>query len=412
MLNMASNIPINILITGAQLNNKGAESMLYITVDEMKKRFPNSTIYFASGCDYNGTNFAFEKLIMTPIGLRIAKGGVKGIFAAAEGTCKDAIKICLGKRNNIGHNFDVKKIIHKMDLMIDVSGFNLGNQWNKKTHQIYLDRIELAKKNNIPVYLMPQSFGPFDYKAEMKSTKKRMAHLLQYPNMIFAREKEGYEDLINTFALSNVKCSTDLVLQNTGVNLENIFINKPLINVPKVESDSVVGIIPNQQCYNHGDKKSIIDLYTRIIKQLLSDGNRIIIFRHSKEDLNMCTDIYDNFRGNSSVLLETKEFSCLEYDEYVKQFSFIICSRFHGIVHAYRNYVPAIALGWAIKYKALARCVNQEQYSFDITDGRCSPECVISAVCDMEKNYLDNKRIIKTYVTEIQKDNCFDQIKI
>lgn len=403
---------INILITGAQLDNKGAESMLYITVDEMKKRFPNSTVYFASNYDYDDSNYAFKKLIMSMRGLKIAMGGPIAVWFFIKGICFDAVKFCLGRRNNLGHFFDVKNQMKKFDLMIDVSGFNLGNQWPEIIHQIFLDRIELARRYNIPVYLMPQSFGPFDYALEMEHLKKRMIELLQYPELIFAREKEGYDDLINTFGLSNVKSSADLVLQNRGIDWRNVFKNKPLINIPIVNGKNVVGIVPNQQCFNHGNKNWIIKVYSVVISHLLKNGNKVVIFRHSKEDINMCNEIFAMFKDDKCVEIENKEFSCLEYDEYVKQFNFIICSRFHGIVHAYRNNVPAIALGWAIKYQGLADCVGQGKYAFDITEGKCSIDEIVNAVKDMEEKCLENSQIIRKHVKEIQKDNCFNQIKI
>ena len=34
----------NILVTGASMNNKGAQAMLYVTIFEMKKRFPDKKI--------------------------------------------------------------------------------------------------------------------------------------------------------------------------------------------------------------------------------------------------------------------------------------------------------------------------------------------------------------------------------
>lgn len=421
---------MNILITGAQLANKGAESMLYIVTDEMKKRFPDAIIYFATNCDYDESKYTFKKFFMSERGLDIAIGGPRATYAVLKGILKDTIKICIGKRKNLGHFYDVRDHFGEMDMMIDVSGFNIGKQWSKGTHRIFMNRIELAKRNNIPVYLMPQSFGPFDYDANMKSMKTRMEELLPYPKLIFAREKEGYNDLIKTFDLHNVVLSTDLVLQNTGIDWRNVFTSEPVINVPAFDSYGdiggvrslnedvgsdylkVVGVVPNKQCFNHGDMNWNLKIYQAVIDQLLSDGYRVVIFRHSREDLEIGKIIKERYKATNDVYLETKEFSCFEYDVYVKQFQFIICSRFHGIVHAYRNGVPSIALGWAIKYLALAKCVDQGQYSFDITEGRCSIEEIIGAVKDMEINHEHNSVIIRKCVQAIQKENCFDMIQV
>lgn len=39
----------NVVITGGNLKNKGAQAMTFITVDEIRRRFPKETIYLACG---------------------------------------------------------------------------------------------------------------------------------------------------------------------------------------------------------------------------------------------------------------------------------------------------------------------------------------------------------------------------
>jgi colanic acid/amylovoran biosynthesis protein len=110
------------------------------------------------------------------------------------------------------------------------------------------------------------------------------------------------------------------------------------------------------------------------------------------------------------VHLLQNNFSCLEYDAFVKEFEFIICSRFHGIVHAYRNYVPVIALGWAVKYQELTRAVGQESYMFDITAEDCDREALLQAIRNMIKNREEERHTIQTNMEKIQQENCFECI--
>lgn len=402
---------MNILITGASLANKGAESMLYITIDEIRKHFVDANIYFATDKNYDKSKYLFKRFYMSSRGLDIAIGGPRAVKSFIKGVCYDGIKYCLGRSTDFWQLFTVKKRFREMDLIIDVSGFNLGKQWTADTHRIYLNRLELAKHFGIPVFLMPQSFGPFNYAPEMENIKKRMSDLLQYPKLIFVREEEGYYELLNTFHLRNIILSSDLVLQNTDFDWQNVFAEVPEIDVPRIVEDKIVGIVPNKQCFIHGDKTRNLEIYSEIIKMLLDDGYQIVVFRHSTEDIEIVNMIKNIFNCNNRVQVETRDFSCLEYAEYVKQFQFIICSRYHGIVHAYRSGIPVIILGWAIKYKALAHSVNQLQYAFDITE-KCSVNDIVSAVKDMEEKFMDNTEIIKKCVERIQKDNCFEQVLI
>ncbi|MBQ7674700.1 MAG: polysaccharide pyruvyl transferase family protein [Alphaproteobacteria bacterium] len=407
---------MNILITGAQLSNKGAESMLYITTDEMMKRFPNSTVYFATTKSFDESKYKFKKLNCSLASVYISLDVKKNFFKIIKAISKDIIKFLIGRSVELNRYLDLKKTIEDIDMILDVSGFNLGKQWSKSAHELYLSRIKLAKKYNIPMFLMPQSFGPFDYDADMDGIKEEMAELLRYPQIIFAREKSGYDELIDTFTLNNVRLSNDLVLQNDGIDLKNIFNKEPVIDIPKITknedcNNKIVGIVPNAQCFNHGDKSHNLEIYRAIITQLLKEDSDIVLFRHSKEDITICKMIKEMFRDETRVNIEEKEFSCIEYDKYVKQFSFIICSRFHGIVHAYRNGIPCIALGWAIKYASLTECVNQAEYSFDITAGKSNIKEIVEAVKNMETEYKNNRDIIKRNVKRIQQENCFDAIE-
>lgn len=397
-----------VLIVGANFENKGAQSMLFITVDEIKKRHPNSEVYYAGRDIFDEKLYAFHEFYYSEDAKNIGLGNKRKLLQI-KCFIKDLIKILVGKHNNLFRYNEVKNTIESINLIIDVSGFNLGRKWSIEIQESYLNNIRLAKKYNIPIIMMPQSFGSFDYPKDKEFLLPEIRELLKYPKIIFAREKEGYDMLIEQFGLTNVQLSTDLVLQNNGMDLSNIY-KKPLekMNFPRVETGSVA-IIPNTQCFNHGDKEKNIQMYKDIISYIIEKGKTVYIFRHSKEDFPICELIADQF-DSKKVRLLNNEFSCVEYDEFVKQFDFVICSRFHGIVHAYRNYIPCILLGWAIKYKELAANVGQEQFAFDITDDSFDAMHVKEAIDVLLSGVEKEAEIIKEHVSEIQKNNCFDKI--
>jgi len=110
------------------------------------------------------------------------------------------------------------------------------------------------------------------------------------------------------------------------------------------------------------------------------------------------------------VHLIKNDFSCLEYDEWIKKFDFIIASRFHAIVHAYRNYVPCILLGWAIKYNELASKLGQEKNAFDITSEKFNADEVVKSLNVLISEYGDESEIIKLRLKDIQDSSCFDNL--
>ncbi|MCR5702189.1 MAG: polysaccharide pyruvyl transferase family protein [Lachnospiraceae bacterium] len=406
---------MNIMIVGAQLNNKGAESMLFTSVYELQKKYPESDIFFATNNEYDTNKYCFKKLYYTDHNKTIALGGVRGLWSFVHALFKDSMNAMKRRDVEFNHYFDVKRIIKDVDLIIDVSGFAIGNKWDINSHKSYIKNIELAMKYDIPIYLMPQSFGPFEYDKKMSDIKEKLKEVLKYPSLIMAREKDGYNELVNNLGLNNVIMSCDLVLQSRGIDIDKVYVNPPNLTVPIINGKKVVGVIPNVQCFAHGSTERNINLYRSVINKLIEDGYSVILFRHSKEDLKLCEMIYDSIVDDNNsdyIHLQRKEFSSLEYDAYVRGFSFIICSRYHGLVHALRNYIPCIALGWAVKYRELMETVGQEEYVFDITNESFDTDCVLQKIELMEKNISKNSEIIKEKLDVIQLDNCFDKIEV
>lgn len=398
---------LKVLIVGANYNNKGAQSMLFITVDEIKKRFSEADIYFATAEIIDEKNLTFKRIYYNELSKSIALGGITGKIAFIKSIIKDCVKFIIGKRNNLWMSLDLKHLLPTINLIIDVSGFNLGKKWSVDIQEAYLTNIKLAKKYNIDMYLMPQSFGPFDYDKDKKFLLDEINDLLQYPIRIYARENNGYKLLVKNFGLRNVELSADLVLQNSGIELEHIYKTKMEIELPLIASESCVAIIPNNQCIRYGNKDVIIDIYKRIIEQLLVAKKEVYIFRHSGEDLRVCKWIKDSFIDNDHVHMLDNDFNCIEYSEFIKGFQFVICSRFHGIVHAYRNFIPCIALGWAAKYQELTKVVDQEKYSFDITSQSFNASDVMFKLSYMIDHFKDESNLIQKNVVRIQRDNCF-----
>lgn len=401
----------NFLIIGANFRNKGAQSMLFVTVNELKNRVPDCSIYFASSEAFDNSTFAFDAMHYSDFSKLIAlnPNSIHIKYKKYRRWIKDVIKLMIGRRTNLFTYNDTARNIAKMNLVIDISGFSIGSKWDAGHQESYLNNIRLAKKYNIPIVLMPQSFGDFNYSKEQEYLLPQIEKLFRYPKVIFAREKEGYQALTERFHLNNVRLSTDLVLQNIGVDLTNIYRKIPKMDLPEVEKDAVA-VIPNQQCFNHGDGEKNLKTYETLIGHLISKGKKIYVFRHSKEDLPICRQIAGLFLGKDVTLLKN-DFSCFEYDEFIRNFDFIICSRYHGCVHAYRNAVPCILLGWAVKYQELAENVGQGQYAFDFTDKDFNVDRVIGTIDWLDGHKDEESVVIKNHVSELQKHNCFDQME-
>ena len=392
----------NIIITGGELFNKGAQAMTFITVDEMKKRFSEHNIYVLSEMDLQRSEKEQEQYAFSFMGwhpLKFAKCQSNPILRA----------VCLLR--NRKELLETEKIYKNTDLMIDISGYALGSNWSIETCNRYLDHLEFAKEFRIPVYLMPQSFGPFEFQGEdWIKIDKRIAELLPTVKAICTREQEGFDQLKERYHLNNMILTNDLVLNNHNINLSNIYRNKPEISLPNIIPGSIA-VIPNQRNYEIANEFQVQKFYTIMIKKLLQICPTVYLISHCNSDINICKQLKMKFANESRVILIDKELSCIEFNEIVKNFYFIIASRFHAIVHAFKNNVPCIALGWATKYHELMKQFSQEQYVLDVR--QMISEDILNAMIEtMMINRDRNSQIIEKTLSKLQERNVFDIIKL
>lgn len=390
----------NIIITGGELFNKGAQAMVFITVDEMKKRFPDHHIYVLSEMDNKRPEeekmqYTFDFLGWYPESFAKAQNSFLVRFA------------CLFK-----HHKEFKKcesIYRNTDLMIDISGYALGSIWSNNCNKLYLNNLRFAKEYNIPVYLMPQSFGPFDFEEQKRNDiAEDIRELLPYCSAICAREKEGFEELRLKYNLNNIFLKSDLVLNNKSIDYSNIYRSAPKILLPEIHENSVA-VIPNKQLEKVKANLSLKHVYNHLIKNVLKNGYHIYLISHSSGDHSLNKEIKEGFADENRVHLIDKELSSVEFNEMLSSFDFLIASRYHAIVHAYKKVVPCLVLGWATKYRELTSLFHQEQYYFD-----CREEISEEAINNALKTLIQNRKTETTKIgkelNEIQKENIFDII--
>lgn len=397
---------MNILITGAQFHNKGAQSLLFTVMSEFRSRYENVEIYYLPIDDcfhYEPGKYRFYLVFDDLAYLDYIKQG-KDIPRNLCRCGKENIKWVL--RHHEKKLLRLSRVWPMMDAVVDVSGYALTSQFELRGTYRYIRHINMAKKLGIPVILMPQSFGPFEYADE--KVRLLLHDALNSADCIFAREAEGIDALAEIGVKRNVKQSADLVLQSKEIEWRAVYSEKPVISAIELNTKNNVAVIPNMQLYRYGSKDQILQTYRAIIERILQAGKNIYIFRHSN-DLVACEDIYAMFPDNNNIHLIREEMSCLEYSVFIRQFDFIVASRFHSIVHAYREGIPAFILGWAIKYHNLASMLQQESYVFDGTN--IAPEnqkAMLEQLEKMKENCTQESTVIRRNLEKIQSNNCYD----
>ena len=388
----------NVIIVGGGLFNKGAQAMTFTVVDQIKRRFQDKDIYLFSTQDFNRD--VKEKNIYN---FNILPWDLKTKLWLLYPGNK------LFKKDNHEYNYikyNIKEIIKDTDFIIDISGYALCSQWGWFPSVDYLLNIILAKKYFIPYYIFPQSIGPFNYSLKHKVFLYPLMKLyLKYPKKIFVREKDGIK-WIYKFTRKNVEKKYDIVLQNQGYSLTNIFKKKVNLKNIEIENNSV-GIIPNLRVIENANSDEIYSIYNSLIHRLIDAKKTVYILRHSYEDLEVCEKIYNFSSKAKSIRLIPDDLSAIELENIIKQFDFLIASRYHSIIHSYKNGVPALVIGWAMKYFELLENFDQIDYFFDGRD-RIDMCAINNKIDKLIGNYKYESKKIIDKMNAISKENIFD----
>lgn len=394
----------NVIITGGDLKNKGAQAMTFITVDEIKRRFPEEKIYLAAG-----TGTEEDQTKAEPFRFEIIDAAVcdlKGL-ACVNRFLRLLLEMRYGKEV---YREEYRKLWQETDMLIDISGYSIGTDWGIRTSLLTALRAKIAARFDAKVYYMPQSFGPCAFGGfKGKCAEILLKKWLSCADVLFAREQQGYDLLTKKYGLKNVCLSCDLVLQNKKIDLLNVYKKMPDLLSFKVKPCSMA-VIPNAKTLRFGREDKMISLYRAIINRMLKREYFVYLIFHSSEDQKICIRLKELFTEEERVILIQDELSCVEYGQLVKQFDFVIASRYHSIIHAYKEGVPCIVLGWAVKYKELLSLFGQENFVFDVR-GDIDERNFLTMIAEMEKNCKAYTAQIREKVQEIQKENVFDVVE-
>lgn len=405
------------VVLGGELRNRGAQAMSFLTISNIRKLLPGIEPVLVSPVDakqplYSRVRGRRTRDDLTNLSFKVIWGGLNllplnGCPNFREKTrderFREFVMQCVFSRQLE----EGKTVLEDAALCIDVSGFQFGAQWGYGRCSNYLREIALLRERDIPTYILPQSFGPFDF-ADFRQTeiiRSQARELLRFPRMICARERQGYSDILDLCPGARCTLEEDMVLQAGELDVGDIFIDPSKVpEYPRIETERNVAIIPNARTFDHGDGVRLLALYGSIVDQLLRDGYNVYVIRHSEDDDEACSSIKGMFMDEGRVTLMCEERYCFQYEKLFARCDFLVASRFHSIVHAYRRGVPCVALGWAMKYAELLGRFGQGRYVHDARSlGDEDALAVFASVKRMEARHAEESEAIKERLSEIRR---------
>ncbi|MDE7324489.1 MAG: polysaccharide pyruvyl transferase family protein [Lachnospiraceae bacterium] len=390
-----------IIITGVNFNNKGAQAMMFHLYYYLQKKWSDKKVVALCKNTEEQLKRYRERYKIRAVSFYLAdsfyvEGGLYRIAGCIKGI--------QSRRNSLR----LQRILRNTDLCVDASGFNFSSKFGPLDNYAWLENIEIMKRHKIPVVIMPQSFGPFDFPNWYRwGLKVKAQAILQYPKKIFAREQAGFDDLKEQFHVKNLFLSPDLVLLGNDLRPKDFYRNLASMKIYKV-ADGSVAVVPNQKLQTHSTDLNGESIYVSTIKALRKENKKVYIIRHCDSDKKFCESLFKKFQDSENVFYIDEDLDCIEYAELIKHFDFAVVSRYHGIVHSYKAGTPCVVIGWADKYQELTQQLCQSRYVMDL---KSYDESVLqSKIHEMCLNCQNEKVVINRYYGELIKS--FDLYKI
>lgn len=314
--------------------NKGAQLMLLSIIDFLSKHMDMDNIDLVMAPTSSSSSAPY--LSRARLGLYQKahywrKGFQLGVFAnLIPSRFRDMYGIVLDK---------------EVDIVIDASGFSYSDQWGKYSCLEMWNSSKRWKKNGTKIILMPQAFGPFESKFNKIAIKK----IINNSSIIFARDEISYNYIeAITGKRKNLKQSNDFTNLIDGVLPENF--------------DSTTNrfcFIPNYRMIDKSIKQKSSLYLPFMIKCLKYCFEKklypFILIHDIKSDYKIAKQMRDAVSPDIKIIIQEDP---LKIKGIIGVSSGVIGSRYHGLISALSQGVPALSTGWSHKYEMLYKDYN------------------------------------------------------
>lgn len=232
-------------------------------------------------------------------------------------------------------------IVHDDDVeaLLDAAGFAFGDQHPPQRTVQFAERVEAVKRAGKPVILLPQALGPF----ENPVIRDAFARIVDAADLVFARD-----DVSMQHAREAAGPQDHLRQAPDFTNLV-----RPELNADEERTDRAC-IVPNARMIEKAETEEEAAAYVPFIAQCIeaieSEGLRPVLLIHERNDKGLAEDIRQHV-GREIPLHEERDPVVLK--RFLGESRLVVGSRFHSLVGALSQSVPAVGTSWSHKYEML-----------------------------------------------------------
>lgn len=371
-----------IQIDGGASTNKGGQLMLVAVIQEIKNRFPDAQVF-------ENDIRPDEALLKQQFGSNYRLPRSKALQNVITSLKMEKLAYLFVKK--FWHRYSIFRAKKGIDIVLNIGGFQFGDQWNHSWYDISMWRRYLArlKKYNTKTVFLPQAFGPF----KKEGSRKMLKVLNQYADLLIARDDESYNYLISGgIDKQRIALFPDFTSPVKGVKTEHVS-----------QSIGKVCIIPNNKMIKQNilQEDDYIKAISTIIEHVEGKGYKALLLNHEgAPDYRLCQKIASTRTDLPIVTglnaIETKGVVAASY--------VVISSRYHGVANALSSGVPCLATSWSHKYQKLLDEYGQGDCLIDLTDMK-STLVKLDRLLDKNENTSRRETLEKETSQVIAKNN-------
>lgn len=234
-------------------------------------------------------------------------------------------------------------------------------------------------KHGFGVYLNAVGVEGYDDKNYWCRLLKTMLH---EPSIKHVSTRDDYDTLVEKYFDSTPTIDCELVA-DSAVWAAEVY-GKTKKNDSKVVGVGVVRKNIFEQYGQNFTPKQLKELYTGLVKELLSRGHEVEIFTNgSLDDNEFADEIYNELCLAGCEVKIALPASADELVNVISQYKVVIAGRLHSCIISYSLDIPAIGLVWNDKLKRFGRAIAKEDWF--ITP---SADLIISQLADKLENAI------------------------
>lgn len=301
-------------------------------------------------------------------------------------------------------------------------GFLHAGKGLSETYKIFyfLYHIRLAQKMNIPVLVMPNSYGSFGNCFQRYLVRKTLRQCV----LVTSRETISHDVLMKECGIKS------LVTMDLGAYLQVEpefdpikYLNEKNIILEKKKNVVITARpyrFPGANNPNHLYRKYILSL-VELIRWLNANNYNVVLVEHvysdnyHESDIKAIEDIEHIIKKDTRIkysVISDKKLNCRQIKSIYSCFDYMVGTRFHSVIFSLFSDVPSIAITYGgNKGIGIMRDLGLEKYAIDIS--KVNKKCLIDSFILMDRNrneYIEKIKYLKRNI-EIQRNDLMKMIQ-